>query len=396
MSSNLILLLFSICGVAATVSSRSIDPMVSLIADEFSVPTTTAAALTSLYALPFALGQPVLGPLGDAFGKARMLRIYLWILAACLFASALAPTLHSLFAVRFCSGLVAGGVIPACMASLGDRFAGPQRSLAIARFVMVGLIAQILSAGFSGILASALGWRSVFFAAAAIAGVSAVIATLFLPAPAEHKTTLSVKAAANNYRAVFANPRAPLCFGTVFLEGIALFGITPFVAEILRLKGLGGASQAGLIIGCLGIGGIVYSVALPALLKCFSKFTLLGAGGAIAAAAPMALIFLSYWQAIAAGFAVAGFGYMLMHNSIQSEAVELAPKSRVSAYSMHAFSFFSGQSLGPIFAGLWFRNVGPTAMLAASAVILACTGFLMARGFIRLSNVSPEHDLDRR
>ncbi|HWG07113.1 MAG TPA: MFS transporter, partial [Beijerinckiaceae bacterium] len=314
----------------------------------------------------------------------------LWILAAGLFASAVSPTLPSLFAVRFCSGLAAGGVIPACMASLGDRFAGPQRSLAIARFVMVGLIAQILSASFSGMIASQLSWRSVFFVSAAIASASAIIATLFLRTPAGPRTKFSVQAAADNYRSVFANPRAPLCFGTVFLEGIALFGITPFVAEILRLRGLGGAPQAGMIIGCLGIGGIIYSFMLPALLKRFSKFALLGAGGAIAAAAPAALIFLPYWPAVAAGFAVGGFGYMLMHNSIQSEAVELAPKSRVSAYSMHAFSFFAGQSLGPLVAGLWFRNFGPTVMLAISAAILACTGFVMSQGFIRLAKIAPE------
>ncbi len=200
----------------------------------------------------------------------------------------------------------------------------------------------------------------------------------------------------NNYRCVFANPRAPLCFGTVFLEGIALFGITPFVAEILRLKGLGGAPQAGMIIGSLGIGGIVYSFALPALLKRFSKYSLLGAGGAIAAAAPIALIFLPYWPFVAAGFAIAGFGYMLMHNSIQSEAVGLAPKSRVSAYSMHAFSFFTGQSLGPLVAGLLFRNFGPTVDARGEPrPLLACTGFVMSQGFVRLSKLAPERGLNR-
>jgi DHA1 family inner membrane transport protein len=388
MSARLTLLLFALCGLAATVSSRSIDPLIPLLASEFTVPTTSAALVTSLYALPFALGQPVLGPMGDSFGKTRMLRCYLWVLAACLLGAALAPDFHSLLVMRFCSGLAAGGVIPACMASLGDRFEGSERTLAISRFVTVGLIAQILSASLSGLLASVLGWRSVFLAAAVVATISALLATFVLTAPSGRGPKFSFAGAVSNYRSVFANAKAPLCFGTVFLEGIALFGITPYVAEMLRARDLGDIRQAGIIIGCMGVGGIIYSLLLPMLLRRASKFTLLGTGGLIATAGPLTLAFASSWLVIALGFAVAGFGYMLMHNSIQSEAVELAPKSRVSAYSMHAFSFFIGQSLGPILAGWALHGFGPTTMLLGSAGILAATGLVMAQRFVRLAQLA--------
>ena len=382
------LLLFSLCGLAATVSSRSIDPLVSLIASEFAVPATTAALVSSFYALSFALGQPILGPLGDAFGKTGMLRVYLWLLAACLLGTAFAPTFHALLALRFCSGLAAGGVIPACMASLGDRFAGSDRALAISRFVTAGLIAQILSASLSGLVASLLGWRSVFLAAAVVAASSATLTTFYLHVPPRDLAKFSFRSAVANYRAVFRNPRAPLCFGTVFLEGVALFGIMPFIAEMLLLRNIGGTLQAGIIIGCMGVGGIIYSVFLPALLKRASKFTLLGSGGFLAAVGPLTLAFSPNWPVIAVGFVIAGFGYMLMHNCIQSEAVELAPASRVSAYSMHAFSFFTGQSLGPLLAGFWLQAFGSTSMLMTSAAVIAGTGFSMARAFIRLSKNS--------
>lgn len=388
MSARVTLLLFALCGLAATVSSRSIDPLISILATDFAVPTTTAALVTSLYALPFALGQPILGPMGDTFGKTRMLRIYLWVLAVCLLGAALAPDFHTLLIMRFCSGLAAGGVIPACMASLGDRFEGSERTVAISRFVSVGLIAQILSASLSGLLASILGWRSVFFAAAVVATSSAILATLFLNVPAKKGPKFSFGGAVRNYRSVFANPKAPLCFGTVFLEGVALFGITPYVAELLRDRGLGGVREAGIVIGSMGIGGIVYSFVLPLLLRRVTKFTLLGAGGLIAATGPVALAFASSWIVIAFGFAVAGFGYMLMHNSIQSEAVDLAPQSRVSAYSMHAFSFFSGQSVGPIVSGWLLHMSGATTMLLWSAVVLAATGLGMARRFVQLGRLS--------
>lgn len=385
MSSRAVLLLFALCGLAATVSSRSIDPLITILALDFAIPITTAALVSSLYALPFALAQPVLGPLGDAFGKTLMLRIYLWILSLCLLGAALAPTFESLLLMRFCSGVAAGGIIPACMASLGDRFDGAERTVAISRFVTVGLMAQIFSASLSGLLASQLGWRSVFFAAAVIACASALLATVFLKIPKTSPVGFSMAGAVRNYRTVFANPKAPLCFGTVFLEGIALFGITPYVAELLRDRGLGDVRQAGLIIGAMGIGGIIYSLVLPLLLRHTTRFVLLRAGGLVAAFGPLTLAFATHWILIAIGFAVAGFGYMLMHNSIQSEAVELAPGSRVSAYSMHAFSFFIGQSLGPILCGWALHGAGPSSMLIGCAAVLALTGLGMARGFVRLT-----------
>ena len=110
----------------------------------------------------------------------------------------------------------------------------------------------------------------------------------------------------------------------------------------------------------------------------------------IAASGPLALAWAPSWQIIAVGFAFAGFGYMLMHNAIQSEAVELAPHSRVSAYSMHAFSFFTGQSIGPIIVGSSLHAFGSTPTLLCSAIVLAATGLLMSRGFVYLSRGIPE------
>jgi predicted MFS family arabinose efflux permease len=230
-----------------------------------------------------------------------------------------------------------------------------------------------------------LGWQSVLYVASAIATTSALSATFLLKPPATKPRPFSFPEAVRNYKLVFANPKAPLCFSTVFLEGVALFGITPYVSEFLQVGHLGGVREAGIIIGSMGIGGIIYSLVLPQLLKRASKFTLLGTGGIIAAAAPLALAFAPSWIIIALAFAVAGFGYMLMHNSIQSEAVELAPDSRVSAYSMHAFSFFTGQSLGPILAGWLLHGFGATTMLLCSAAVLAATGLTISRLFIRLA-----------
>jgi hypothetical protein len=57
---------------------------------------------------------------------------------------------------------------------------------------------------------------------------------------------------------------------------------------------------------------------------------------------------------------VLGFGFFLLHNSVQTEVTELAPSARASSFSLHAFSFFMGQALGPMVYGIALPAIGTT------------------------------------
>ncbi len=80
-----------------------------------------------------------------------------------------------------------------------------------------------------------------------------------------------------------------------------------------------------------------------------------------------------------ASMVVLGFGFFLLHNSVQTEVTELAPSARASAFSLHAFSFFMGQALGPIVYGTTFPALGATISLLAGSTILGATGLLAAK-----------------
>lgn len=158
----------------------------------------------------------------------------------------------------------------------------------------------------------------------------------------------------------------------------------PYMGAILTMKGLGGAAEAGVIIGAMGVGGLVYVSLVAMLLRRFNRRHFMAVGGLIMTCGPITLAAAAPWQACAIAFAITGFGFMLLHNSIQTEAVDLAPGARQSAYSLHAFSFFSGQAAGPpIFAGV-LAALGSATALIASAMMLALTGVIIALLFARL------------
>ena len=70
---------------------RVTDPLVPEIARNLSSLPATVALLGTAFALPYALGQPILGPMGDALGKARIMKWCMGLLAVAVFLAAVAP-----------------------------------------------------------------------------------------------------------------------------------------------------------------------------------------------------------------------------------------------------------------------------------------------------------------
>ena len=116
------------------------------IAADFATPVGVVALLSSAFALPFGLSQPFLGPAGDAFGKAVVIKVAVAALALCLIASALAPDLTVLFISRVLGGVAAGGIMPVCMALIGDSFPMADRQVALGRYVGATLVGQLVGA----------------------------------------------------------------------------------------------------------------------------------------------------------------------------------------------------------------------------------------------------------
>src|SRR5262245_28240836 len=104
-----------------------------MIAADLAVDVKTAALLSTAFAFPYALVQPVLGVTGDFLGKTRVMNVCVLIVALAALACAVATSFPFLVAMRIVAGLVAGGVFPIAMALLGDLVPINQRQVAIAR-----------------------------------------------------------------------------------------------------------------------------------------------------------------------------------------------------------------------------------------------------------------------
>ncbi len=380
-----LILVLGACGFASTFTMRLLDPLVPTLANEFGLTIPTVAMIATSFSIAYAVGQPFLGPVADAVGKARTILVSIAALSLMLVACAFAWSFEALFVIRTLMGIFAGGIIPVAMAAIGDRAPVEERQIALGRFLTIMILGQTAGAALSGLIADHFGWRAVMVAASLIAAAATLLAAFVLkPRPDAKRETLSIAGALGRYRTVFANPRTPVLYGLVIAEGALIFGIMPFVAGILKDRAGVGPTEAGMVVGAAGLGGLVYGFLVRVIVTKLGPSRMVVVGGLVMGTAILTLSmpFLPWWVGIGCFF-VQGFGFFLMHGTYQAVATELAPEARGSAVALFACSLFFGHALGPIIMGALKLAFGPDLALMCMAAGIAMLGFV-ARAALKL------------
>jgi predicted MFS family arabinose efflux permease len=277
-----------------------------------------------------------------------------------------------LVAMRILAGMLAGGIFPVGIAIVGDLVPVEQRQVAIGRLLAVGLTGNLIGATISGFIGDLLGWRGVFLTIGGF-GLIAVIAAFFAfrglslgkPKP------FNFAAAAAGYRGIFADPRAKVCFGSVFFEGITIHGMFPYVALLLLASGETRSSYAGMV-----------SLSLPVLVARVTERHMMLIGAVCASIAFILIAIGMPWYKLAAVFLLFGVGFYMLHNCIQVHVTDLSQTARATAMSMHSCFFFFGQAIGPIYYGYAFHHFGNSAPPLLGAAVILVIGLICAR-FLR-------------
>jgi len=358
-----VFLIYAACAFASGFALRLVDPIVLPVAAHFAVTPAAAAMLNTAYALPYALAQPFLGPIGDRFGKQRCVQFCIAALALALAAGAFANSFALLLATRVLAGIFAGGLIPLVLAGLGDTYAMSERQVMLGRMLFAIISGQMLGSVVSGFANVAFGWHSSLFIASGIGTVAAIVAWTAMPVTPKHADAPPPASFAALYGRVFANPKAAWLYGAVMLEGALFYGLFPFMSELLVATTARGTNtisvETGIVLGAFGIGGLLYAASVRRLLRVLGvrRMCLLGAAGGAACYAALAVS--SLWWLDAAAMFFAGVAFYMLHNSLQTEATELAPSARGSAVALFACGFFVGQGLGPLVSAACCMRSGP-------------------------------------
>lgn len=368
----------ALAAFGSTASMRICDPMLITLGQEFQVSTGDASAVVSTFAVAYGVSQFFYGPMGDRIGKLQVVAGATFACALFSLMTAFAGSLPWLVACRTLMGASAAGIVPLAIAWIGDQVAYERRQETLARFSGATLTGMMAGQLFGGYAVEHFGWRPAFLV---LAGVFLLAATVLLghlrrtarPVPAAGSRTEYLGA----MRRLLALPRVRWVLTVTALEGALAYGALAFVPSRLVDAFGYSPSGAGLAMVLWGIGGLAYGQLARRWLALLGERGLALAGAGLLALAFGILAWGSGAVAGAAACFLSGVGLYMFHNTLQTQATQMAPEARGTAVTLFACVLFLTQSVGVWLIG---RTLDHGALVASFTV--CATGLVLLGAWV--------------
>jgi predicted MFS family arabinose efflux permease len=365
-----VIALLSLAAFASGASLRVSDPLLPQVAQDFGASLGAAASIVTAYAIPYGTTQAFAGLIGDRLGKAQA------VAAACALSGLLvllcagAQSVPQLALARLICAPGAAIIVPLGMAFVGDLVPYARRQAVLARFLAGQMFGMIAGQVAGGVIGDHFGWRAVFVALAGVFALAALALASQLRGnpwtrPAHHAGARTGFVA--GYRNLFAVPWARFVMLAVLCEGGIFFaGLTYVAADLHARFGLS-FSAVGLVVGAYGVGCVLYAASVHRLVEAFGERGLVIGGGIAVMLGFLTLAGAPLWQTAPLAVAMLGFGYYMVHNTLQTHATQMLPEARGTAVAGFSSALFLGQSIGVALAAPVVDRFGavPVFLLAA-------------------------------
>ncbi len=379
--------LLAATGFLSLVATRVCDGMLPALSQAFSASTSEAAATISAYAIAYGVMQLVYGPLGDRFGKPRVILFATAWSAISSGLAAAAPSLETLVMARAAMGAGTAAIVPLGIAWIGDHVALAQRQQVLARYSGVTVLGIMVGPLAGGLLAQTLSWRTAFALLSLSLAAMSVVLWIRERRPQEKTTTEGPNTPAKPYRQQVGNLLAAPWARRILLAGCVEAGLAmgclAFVPTVLHDRFGLTLLEAGAVAATFGVGGFLFSRAAAHLLHRFSRPNLPAIAGGLLAIAFGLLAAMPHWGWAIPACVLAGFGFFVMHNTLQVQATQLSPGGTGLAVSLFAANIFVGQSLGVVAAASVVASVGSQGLFGFASLGLLALGLALRKGMLR-------------
>ena len=248
-----------VLGSVMAIGPLSIDmylPAFPELAGEFDASASVVQLTLTACVTGLALGQLLIGPLSDRFGRRLPLVAALITYAVASVLCSLAPSIAMLLALRFVQGLAGAGAVVIVSAVVRDLYSGAAASRLFSSLIMVMGLAPILAPLAGAQVLTVTSWRGIFLVLAVLAALIAALVAVGLgeTLPAERRSAQGLAHTLQTTRALLRDRwfvghalAGSLGFGALFayvagspfvLQGI--YGVSPQLYSVLfAMNGIG-------------------------------------------------------------------------------------------------------------------------------------------------------------
>jgi MFS transporter, YNFM family, putative membrane transport protein len=372
------IVLMSFTAFASGASFRVSDPLLPQVAADFGTSLGAASAIVTAYAVPYGLTQAFAGLIGDRLGKCQAVALACVVSCVLVLSCAAAQSLPQLTLARFVSAPGPAIIVPLGMAYIGDVVPYERRQPVLARFIagqMFGMIAGQIG---GGIIGDHYGWRTVFVVLAGVFAFAALaLATQFRGnvwmKPVPHAGGERPRLLAS-YRTILSTPWPRFLLIAVFLDGAIFFGGFTYVAASLHTRFDLSFSTIGLIVAAFGVGSLLYAGSVRRMVGAIGEHGLGLAGGIIGMLGFLTLAGAPLWETAPLACGMLGFGYYMVHNTLQTNATQMLPQARAMAVAGFSSALFLGQSAGVALAAPLVDRAGTAPLFLLMSLLWLVLG----------------------
>jgi YNFM family putative membrane transporter len=345
------------------------QPILPLISREFDVAAPTAGLTVSAVVLAIALASSLYGPLGDSFGRKRVMVTACLLLAIPTFGCALTPSFGVLLALRALQGLLIPGVTALAVAYIGDQFAAADLGALVGRFIAATVAGGLIGRVVSGLIADLFSWRAAFVLFAALTLLSGAAIGLGLP---RDRVAVSGGWGAA-YRSMFAhlgNPRllgAFLIGGTLFFGFIGIFTYLPYYLTAAPFHLSTGIVSS---IYVVYLAGVIVSPLAGRLSRRFARPALMAAGLLIAALGMLGTL-LPALPLIVASLVLLCAGMFTAQAIAPAYVNATAASAKGGASALYLAFYYIGATVGSALPGYAWQAWGWPGVVASCVSALA-------------------------
>lgn len=293
-SARFVLLVGAMAALPAVTTDMYLPSLPVVVSELDTSPALVQATITGVL-VGGAVGQLLVGPLSDRFGRRRpvLVGVALHVLASllCVVAAGIVP----LLALRVVQGIGNAAATTTAMAVIRDRYSGATASAILSRLMLVIGLAPLLAPLAGSLVADLAGWRAVFGVLAALGAGLAAVVWRFLPEtlPPARRRTDGPAGVLGGY-GVLVRDRQFLALAV--LPGLGLGALmcyvagSPFVFQ--EQYGLSEA-QFALLFAVNGIGLVLGSQVNASLVRRFAPLQLMRVGVPVALGLALLLLLVA-------------------------------------------------------------------------------------------------------
>jgi MFS family permease len=356
----------------AVLGVSSITPAFPQIARALNLTPGQVGLLVAVFTLPGAALTPILGVMGDRFGRKRVLFPSLLLFAVAGTACGFARDFHLLLWLRLFQGMGAAALGALNITIVGDLYSGWRRATVMGYNASVLSIGTALYPAIGGFLAL-LGWFYPFFLP--VLAVPVALLVLWRLKNPEPPVNLTLGDYLRNTWIAVRNPQALGLFLAGLVTFVILYGAYLTYLPFLVERSFSASPVViGLLFSATSVATAITSFRLGRLARRYSPRKLIFAGFLLYALTMVVVPLAPNLLVLLVPIVLFGVANGISIPSILTLLTGLAPAEyRAGFMSVNAMVLRLGQTLGPLVAAAMLQLRGLSGAYYGSAVLAVAT-----------------------